>query len=85
MGLVNTVVPRAELDAEVRRWCDEILACSPTALAIAKRSFNADSESIRGIASLGFQNVNLYYGTDEAKEGARAFKEKRPPRFRRST
>src|SRR5262245_21635186 len=59
MGLVNCVVPRAELDAEVRRWCDEILEKSPTAIAIAKRSFNVDSESIRGIAAQGFQAVSL--------------------------
>jgi 2-ketocyclohexanecarboxyl-CoA hydrolase len=82
MGLINVVVPHAELDAEVDRWCKELLEKSPMALAIAKRSFNADTESIRGIASLGLQAVGLYYGTEEAKEGPRAFKEKRPPRFR---
>ena len=49
MGLVNAVVPHDQLDAEVARWCEEIMAKSPTALAIAKRSFNADSENIRGI------------------------------------
>jgi 2-ketocyclohexanecarboxyl-CoA hydrolase len=82
MGLVNAVVPRAELDAEVRRWCDEILDKSPTAIAIAKRSFNADSDSIKGIAGQGLQALALYYGTDEAKEGVRAFLEKRKPNFR---
>lgn len=83
MGLVNKVVPAEQLDAEVDSWCQEILAKSPTAIAIAKRSFNADSENIRGIASLGFQAVALYYGTDEAKEGGAAFREKRKPEFRR--
>jgi 2-ketocyclohexanecarboxyl-CoA hydrolase len=83
MGLVNTVVPRSELDAEVDRWCAELCEKSPTALAIAKRSFNADTEAIRGIASLGLAAVSLYYGTDEAREGAAAFKEKRKPDFRR--
>jgi 2-ketocyclohexanecarboxyl-CoA hydrolase len=82
MGLVNAVVPDAELDAEVKRWTDEIKEKSPTALAIAKRSFNADTEHMRGIASLGFQSVALFYGTEEAKEGTRAFREKRPPKFR---
>lgn len=82
MGLVNKVVPDADLDAEVARWCAEILDLSPTALAIAKRSFNADTEHIRGIANIGFQAVSLYYGTDEAKEGGNAFREKRKPRFR---
>ncbi len=82
MGLVNKVVPDADLDAEVARWCAEILELSPTALAIAKRSFNADTEHIRGIANVAFQAVSLYYGTDEAKEGGNAFREKRKPRFR---
>jgi 2-ketocyclohexanecarboxyl-CoA hydrolase len=83
MGLVNKVVPAGQLDAEVAAWCREILALSPTAIAIAKRSFNADSENIRGIGALGFESLALYYGTDEAKEGTRAFLEKRPPNFRR--
>ena len=48
---------------------------SPTALAIAKRSFNADTESIRGIASMGMQALSLYYDTDESREGAAAFLE----------
>jgi 2-ketocyclohexanecarboxyl-CoA hydrolase len=86
MGLCNIVVPADALDAEVDRWCAEILERSPTALAIAKRSFNADSEAIRGIGSLGMQALRLYYDTDESREGGAAFKEKRPPdwgRFRR--
>ena len=82
MGLINKFVPDAELDAEVDKWCAEIMQMSPTAIAIAKRSFNADSENIRGIANLGFQAVSLFYGTDEAKEGGNAFREKRKPRFR---
>ena len=83
MGLVNRVVPADQLDAEVDAWCKEILARSPTAIAIAKKSFNADTESIRGIAQLGFQSVALYYGTDESKEGGNAFREKRKPEFRK--
>jgi 2-ketocyclohexanecarboxyl-CoA hydrolase len=83
MGLVNAVVPAAELDAEVKRWCDEILALSPTALAIAKQSFNADSESIRGIGTLGAQALSLYYDTAESREGGNAFREKRKPEFRK--
>ena len=82
MGLINKVVPDAELDAEVAKWCAEIMQMSPTAIAIAKRSFNADSDNIKGIANLGFQAVSLFYGTDEAKEGGNAFREKRKPRFR---
>ena len=83
MGLVNRVVPEEELDAEVERWCGEIRERSPTALAIAKRSINADSESIRGIAGLGFQALSLFYKSDEAREGVAAFKEKRKPDFRK--
>jgi 2-ketocyclohexanecarboxyl-CoA hydrolase len=79
MGLCNVVVPADALDAEVDRWCQEILARSPTALAIAKRSFNADSESIRGIGALGMQALRLYYDGPESREGVDAFKERRPP------
>jgi 2-ketocyclohexanecarboxyl-CoA hydrolase len=83
MGLVNKVVPADQLDAEVESWCREILALSPTALAIAKRSFNADSENIRAIGALGFEALALYYNSDEAKEGTTAFLEKRRPNFRK--
>jgi 2-ketocyclohexanecarboxyl-CoA hydrolase len=83
MGLVNKVVPPAELDAEIGRWCAEILERSPTAIAIAKRSFNADSENIRGIGAMGMQALSLYYQTEESREGVRAFTEKRKPEFRR--
>jgi 2-ketocyclohexanecarboxyl-CoA hydrolase len=84
MGLVNAVVPHGDLDAEVQRWCDEILQLSPTAIAIAKRSFNADSENIRAIGSLGFEALALYYDSAESKEGVQAFLEKRKPDFRRA-
>lgn len=83
MGLVNAVVPHDKLDAEVEAWCAEIMAKSPTALALAKRSFNMDSESIRAIGALGFEALSLFYNTDEAKEGVNAFKEKRAPLFRK--
>jgi 2-ketocyclohexanecarboxyl-CoA hydrolase len=83
MGLVNTVVPNDQLDAEVDKWCAEIMEKSPTALAIAKRSFNADTEHQRGIAGLGMYALSLYYDTDESKEGGIAFKEKRKPDFRK--
>jgi 2-ketocyclohexanecarboxyl-CoA hydrolase len=82
MGLVNKVVPDADLDAEVAAWCAEIVERSPTAIALAKASFNADTEHQRGIANLGFQGVALYYATAEAKEGGAAFREKRKPKFR---
>src|SRR5215813_14129868 len=83
MGLVNKVVPAADLRAEVETWCREILAMSPTALKLAKYSFNADTEHIAGITELGFAALQLYYGTEEAQEGVRAFLERRPPQFRK--
>jgi len=82
MGLVNKVVPAEQLDAEVEAWCREILALSPTAIAIAKRSFNADSDNIGGIGALGLEALALYYNTEESKEGTAAFLEKRRPDFR---
>lgn len=84
MGLANAVVPDGDLDAEVDRWCRELLKRSPTALAIAKRSFNADSDSIRGIGRMGMQALSLYYGTAESQEGGKAFREKRDPDFRKA-
>jgi 2-ketocyclohexanecarboxyl-CoA hydrolase len=83
MGLVNAVVPAAELRAETEKWCRELLEKSPTALKLAKQSFNADTEHIAGITELGFSALELYYATPEAEEGRNAFVEKRPPRFRK--
>ena len=83
MGLCNKVVPHEELDNEIKAWCSEIMEKSPTALAIAKRSFNASTEHIRGIGSMGMQSVAMYYESDESKEGVNAFLEKRKPNFRK--
>jgi dihydroxynaphthoic acid synthetase len=80
-GLVNRVVPADKLRDEVRRWADEILALSPTALRFLKQSFNADSEAIAGLGQLAFSGLGLFTGTDEAAEGVAAFTEKRPPDF----
>ena len=82
MGMINAVVPADELDEEVDKWCTEIKDKSPTAIAIAKRSFNADSENLRAIGALGFEALALFYSTEESKEGGRAFREKRRPDFR---
>ena len=82
MGLVNAVVPDADLDGEVAAWCAEIAEKSPTALTIAKRSFNAATEHIRGVGALGTVALKLYYDTEESREGGNALREKRPPRFR---
>ena len=81
MGLVNKIVPHDQLDAAVTEWTDILAQRSPTALALAKRSFNADSDNIRGISMLALNAVKLFYDTDESKEGVRAFTEKRAPDF----
>jgi len=83
MGLVNAVVPAAELDAEVARWCEEILDKSPAALRIAKASFKAETDHISGNSALGHAALELYWETEEADEGVQAFVEKRLPDFRR--
>ena len=83
MGLCNAVVPDDQLDAEVDKWCAELVERSPTAIAIAKRSFNADSENIRGIGALGMEALRLYYDSEESKEGGNALRAKRPPEFRK--
>jgi 2-ketocyclohexanecarboxyl-CoA hydrolase len=83
MGLVNAVVPADRLLEEARTWAHEMLAFSPTALKIAKASFNADTDHVRGIGALGMSALALYYGTEEALEGRNAFLERRKPDFRR--
>jgi 2-ketocyclohexanecarboxyl-CoA hydrolase len=83
MGLANKVVPDDQLDAEVDAWCAELNKRSPTAIAIAKRSFNADTENIRGIGGLGTWALRLYYDTEESQEGVQALNEKREPDFRK--
>jgi 2-ketocyclohexanecarboxyl-CoA hydrolase len=80
-GLVNRVVPSDELRAEVRRWADEILALSPTALRFLKQSFNADSEHLAGLGQLAFSGLGLFVDSDEAREGVEAFNEERQPDF----
>lgn len=80
-GLVNAVVRSDELDAEVRRWADEALALSPTALRVVKHSFNADSESISGLSAMAWAHLDDFVGSDEALEGVVAFNERRPPDF----
>lgn len=82
MGLVNTVVPLAQLEEETIKWAEEILEKSPTALRFLKASFNADTDGLAGLQQFGGDATLLYYTTDEAKEGRDAFKEKRQPDFK---
>jgi naphthoate synthase len=83
MGLVNAVVPLAQLEQEGVGWADEILAKSPTAIRMLKRSFNADTDGLAGLQELAGDATMLFYLTEEAHEGSRAFLEKREPDFRK--
>ena len=81
MGLVNTVVPLDELEAETVKWCHEMLALSPFALRLLKASFNADEDGTAGIQQLAHDANLLFYASEEAREGREAYKEKRAPDF----
>jgi naphthoate synthase len=83
MGLVNTVVPVAELEAETVKWCREILQLSPMALRFLKSAFNADCDGQAGLQELAGNATLLYYMTEEGREGKEAFLEKRKPNFRK--
>ncbi len=83
MGLVNTVVPLAELEQETVAWCRRMLEMSPTALRALKAAFNADTDGLAGIQELAGNATGLFYMTPEAKEGRDAFLEKRKPDFRK--
>lgn len=83
MGLVNTVVPLPDLEAETVRWCREMLALSPRALRMSKLSFHAHEDGYAGIQQLAHDANLLFYGTEEAREGREAFKADRAPEFTR--
>ena len=83
MGLVNTVVPLVDLEAETLRWCREMLALSPWALRLSKLSFHAHEDGYAGIQQLAHDANLLFYGSPEAQEGREAFKAKRTPDFSR--
>ncbi|HEX2180396.1 MAG TPA: 1,4-dihydroxy-2-naphthoyl-CoA synthase [Actinomycetota bacterium] len=81
MGLVNKVVPLADLERETVEWCRKILAKSPLALRLLKAAFNADTDGLAGIQQLAGDATLLYYMSEEAQEGRDAYLEKRTPRF----
>jgi naphthoate synthase len=83
MGLVNTVVPLAELETETVRWARDILQHSPLALRCLKAALNADCDGQMGLLDLAGNATLLYYMSEEAKEGKQAFIEKRKPDFGR--
>ena len=81
MGLVNTVVPLDELEAETVQWCREMLELSPFALRLLKASFHAAEDGLSGIQQLAHDANLLFYASEEAQEGREAYKEKRKPDF----
>lgn len=81
MGLVNCVVPLEQLEEETLKWCREILQHSPLALRCLKACLNADCDGQMGLLDLAGNATMLYYMTEEAQEGKKAFLEKRPPNF----
>lgn len=83
MGLINKVVPKGQLDAEVQSWCHIILSLSSQALRVAKLSFNFDSDQLYASYQHGVELMSYIYGTEEYHEGMQAFLEKRPPDFAR--
>lgn len=83
MGLVNTVVPLAELEEETVRWCNEMLQMSPLALRMLKASMNAADDGLAGIQQLAGDATLLFYMTEEAQEGRDAYTAKRAPDFSR--
>lgn len=85
MGLVNKVVPFAQLEDEVVDWCKTMLQHSPIALRMIKAGLNAELDGQSGIQELAGNATMLYYFTDEAQEGKNAFLEKRKPDFSKYT
>jgi 2-ketocyclohexanecarboxyl-CoA hydrolase len=80
-GLVNRVVPAADLKSEVRKYADTMLSYSPTALKVLKQSFNTDTEHMISIGNMAYTTLKLFGESEEAKEGITAFNEKRQPDF----
>jgi naphthoate synthase len=81
MGLVNTVVPVNELEAETVSWAREMLRHSPMALRLLKAGLNAADDGLAGVQQLAGDATLLFYLTEEGQEGRDAYKEKRPPDF----
>ena len=85
MGLVNTVVPLAQLEEETIQWCREMLRMSPVALRCLKAAMNADCDGQAGLQELAGNATMLFYMSEEGQEGRNAYLEKRPPDFSRFT
>ncbi|MCK4607510.1 MAG: 1,4-dihydroxy-2-naphthoyl-CoA synthase [candidate division Zixibacteria bacterium] len=83
MGLVNAVVPLAQLESETIKWCREILANSPIAIRCLKAALNADCDGQAGLQELAGNATMLFYMSEEGQEGRNAYVEKRKPDFSR--
>jgi len=83
MGMVNKVVPVAELEEEGIQWAKEILEKSPLSIRLLKSAFNAELDGQSGIQELAGNATLLYYMSEEAQEGKKAYLEKRKPDFKK--
>jgi naphthoate synthase len=83
MGLVNTVVPVEQLEAEGVAWAQQILQHSPLAIRLLKASMNADVDGQTGIQQLAGDATLLFYMTEEGQEGRNAYQQKRKPQYRK--
>jgi naphthoate synthase len=83
MGLVNTVVPLKQLEAETLKWCREMLQLAPMALRCLKAALNADCDGQIGLLDFAGSATLLYYMSEEAQEGRNAYVEKRKPDFKK--
>ena len=81
MGLVNAVVPLAELEREYVAWCREMATLSPLSLRLLKSSFNAAEDGLTGLQQLSHDATLLFYMTEEGQEGRDAYKQGRRPDF----
>lgn len=82
-GLVNTVVPLADLERETIAWCRQMLTLSPLALRMLKAGFNAAEDGLAGVQQLAGDATMLFYMSEEGQEGRNAFVEHRAPDFSR--
>ncbi len=81
MGLVNAVVPVAELERETVAWCREMIQLSPLSLRLLKASFNAEEDGLTGLQQLSHDATLLFYMTEEGQEGRNAYQQGRRPDF----
>ena len=81
MGMVNKVVPMADLEDTTVAWCQKIMKRSPMAIRMIKRGLNAELDGQRGMMDFAGDATLMYYLMEEAQEGKRAFLEKREPNF----